>query len=232
MRELVRLREDLKDDRRRAQQRLKSMLLRHGKRPPTRTRGWSQAYERWVRSQRFSEPAAAMAFAHVLATLDPRMAELTSLDRELELVATAPPLSGPVARLRCFRGIDTLSAITVAAEVCDFHRFGGAPSFMAFTGLVPSEHSSGASERRGPITKAGNSHVRRVLVEAAWSYRHHPAVGAKLRRRIEGQPPEVVAYAWRAQLRLCTRFRSLSNTKQQSVVATAVARELSGFVWA
>ncbi len=231
VRELVRLREDLKDDRRRAQQRLKSMLLRHGKRPPTRTRGWSLAYERWVRAQRFEEPAAALAFSHVLATLDARRAELACLDAELERAAQAPPLAGPVLRLRCFRGIDTLSAVTIAAEVCDFHRFETAPSFMAFTGLVPSEHSSGATERRGPITKAGNAHVRRVLVEAAWSYRHHPAVGEKLRRRIHGQPPEVIACAWRAQLRLCSRFRTLSYTKQPGVVATAVARELAGFVW-
>jgi transposase len=112
-------------------------------------------------------------------------------------------LAEPVAILRCLRGIDTLSAVTVAAEVCDFRRFATAPAFMAFTGLVPSEHSSGAVRRQGHITKTGNRHVRRVLVEAAWTYRHRPSVTAALKRSSEAQPPEVIAYCWAAQLRLC-----------------------------
>ena len=108
--------------------------------------------------------------------------------------AETPELAPGVARLRCFRGIDTLSAVTILAEVGDFRRFGSAASFMAFTGLVPSEHSSGLSVHHGSITKTGNAHLRRVLVEAAWAYRHRPAVGQALAKRLEGQPPEVVAY--------------------------------------
>jgi transposase len=115
--------------------------------------------------------------------VDTRRAQLRAIDGEIEAAAGQPPLASQVGRPRCFRGIDTLSATTIAAEVCDFHRFGSATSFMGFTGLVPSEYSSGGSERRGSITKAGNAHLRRVLVEAAWSYRHRPAVGAELRRR-------------------------------------------------
>jgi transposase len=118
--------------------------------------------------------------------------------------------------------------VSITAEVCDFRRF---PSLMAFTGLVPSEHSSGASVHRGPITKTGNAHVRRVLVEAAWSYRHRPAVGINLRRRSEGQPLEVLAYAWAAQCRRHSRFHSIAARKNRNVAVVAVARELAGFIW-
>lgn len=124
-----------------------------------------------------------------------------------------------------------MSAVTIAAEVCDFHRFATATQFMAFTGLIPTEHSSGGTERRGSITKTGNAHLRRVLVEAAWSYRHRPGIGIEHRRRSEGQPPDVRAYAWAAQLRLCARFRSLALRRQHNVAVVAVARELGGFVW-
>lgn len=150
---------------------------------------------------------------------------------EIEAAAKLPPLAESVARLRCLRGIETLSAVTITAEVCDFRRFPGAPSFMAFTGLIPSEHSSGSSVHRGSITKAGNAHLRRVLVEAAWSYRHRPAIGVNLRRRSEGQPPEVLAYAWAAQCRLFSRFHTIAATKNRNVAVVAVARELAGFIW-
>ena len=136
-----------------------------------------------------------------------------------------------VARLRCLRGLDTISAVTIAAEVSDFRRFANAPSFMAFTGLVPLEHSSGHSEHRGPITKTGNRHVRRVLVEAAWTYRHRPNVGRGLSKRHEGHPPEVLAYCWSAQLRLHARYNKLSRRSHRNTAVVAVGRELSGFVW-
>ncbi len=197
VRDLVRVREDLKDDRKRARQRLRSFLLRHGRRHPGSGR-WTLALEAWARSQRFDEPWAQAAYDHLLATEAARTAELRAADARVEQAAMVPPLDEQVARLRCLRGVDTLTAVTIVAEVCDFRRFPTAPSFMSFTGLVPSEHSSGASERRGSITKTGNRHVRRVLVEAAWAYRHRPAIGDKLRRRSEGQPPDVLACAWRA----------------------------------
>jgi len=136
-----------------------------------------------------------------------------------------------VARLRAFRGIDTLTAVTLLCETCDFRRFPSAGSYMAFTGLVPSEHSSGASRRQGSITKTGNAHVRRVLVEAAWAYRYAPAVRGKLRERQIGQPPEVVAYSWAAQCRLHGTYRKIAARKGANKAVVAVARELSGFVW-
>lgn len=231
LRDLVRVREDLKDDRKRARQRLRSFLLRHGRRHDGSGR-WTLAFDAWVRGQRFPDPNAQAAYEYLLATEEARTAELRAADTRLDQAATAPPLDEPVARLRCLRGVDTLTAATIAAEVCDFRRFPTAASFMSFTGLVPSEHSSGPSERRGGITKTGNRHVRRVLVEAAWAYRHRPAVGATLRRRGEGLPPEALACSWRAQLRLHARYRLLAPKKGPQKAVTAVARELAGFVWA
>jgi transposase len=203
LRDLIHVREDLKDDRRRAQQRVKSFLLRQGRRFPGSSKGWSQRFDRWVQAQRFDQVAAQISFDHYLAARSARDAQLDAINAQIDKAATRPPLAEPVAILRCLRGIDTLSAVTVAAEVCDFRRFATAPAFMAFTGLVPSEHSSGAVRRQGPITKTGNRHVRRVLVEAAWTYRHRPSVTAALKRSSEAQPPEVIAYCWAAQLRLC-----------------------------
>jgi transposase len=142
-------------------------------------------------------------------------------------LAFLDPLAEPVARLRAFREIDTLTAVTVTSETCDFRRFASAGSFMAFTGLVPSEHSSGASRHQGSITKTGNAHIRRVLVEAAWAYRYAPAVRDKLRKRQEGQPPEVVAYSWAAQCRLHATYRKLAARKGRNKAVVAVARELS-----
>lgn len=231
LRDLVRVREDLKDDRRKTQHRVKSFLLRQGRRYPGKGRGWTGKYETWVRAQHFEQPAAEAAFRHYVAALDARRVQLEAIGREINDAAKLPPLAQPVAKLRCFRGIDTLSATTIAAEVCDFRRFGSAASFMAFTGLVPSEYSSGGTERRGAITKTGNAHLRRVLVEAAWSYRHRPAIGAELRRRSDGQSPEILAYTWHAQLRLCSRFRQLAGARNRNVAAVAVARELAGFIW-
>jgi transposase len=121
--------------------------------------------------------------------------------------------------------------MTILAETCDFARFGDAGSYMAFTGLVPSEHSSGASRHQGSITKTGNRHIRRVLVESAWAYRHAPAVRGKLRERLEGQPPEVVTYSWAAQCRLNATYRRLAAKKGAHTAVVATARELSGFVW-
>lgn len=154
------------------------------------------------------------------------------MDARIEEVAGQAPLRDAVARLRVLKGIDTLTAATIAAEVGDFAQFPRASSFMAFVGLVPGEHSSGATERRGSITKAGNAHVRRVLVESAWAYQHRPAVGAVMRRRQEGLPSALIGFSWSAQLRLHAKYRKLLMTKPKNVAVTAVARELAGFVWA
>jgi transposase len=232
VRDLVRTREDIKGERRRAVQRLKSFLLRSGCRYPGRAQGWSQPYENWLRSLTLEQPCAQETLDLLIATAQARHAELRSLDRRIDELGADPQLAHAVSRLRALKGIDTLTAVTIAVEIGDFAQFPRASSFMAFIGLVPGEHSSGQTERRGEITKAGNAHVRRVLVEAAWAYQHRPAVGAVMRRRQEDLPPALVAFSWSAQQRLHAKYRRLSVTKPKTVAVTAVARELAGFVWA
>jgi len=162
-----------------------------------------------------------------------RLAALKLLDAELRDIAHRPPFAPVVARLCALRGIAELSALTIAVEVGDFRRFGSAPAFMAFVGLVPSEYSSGERRSQGPITKAGNAHLRRVLVEAAWHARRRPNVGPALAKRLTGQPPEVLAIAASSQRRLHDRYwRLVERRKPSNVAVVAVARELSGFCWA
>ena len=162
-----------------------------------------------------------------------REAELASLEAELLPWAAREPLAGPVARLGCYRGIAELGALTLAAEVVDWRRFPAARAFMGYTGLVPSEYSSGEKTRRGHITKAGSEPVRTALIEAAWAYRHAPAIGAGLRRRQYGASPETLARSWKAQRRLHDRYQHLLHAgKAGPEAAVAVARELAGFVWA
>jgi transposase len=229
-RDLVRVREDLKEDRRRVIQRIKAFVLRHGQRFPN-PRGFSARHEAFARSLRFDPPQAQAAFDQLLAAYDTRTIQLRSVDQQLAEMAETPPLAEVVVRLRTLRGIDTLSAVIIAAEVCDLRQFRDARAFMAYCGLVPSEHSSGERTRRGSITKTGNAHLRRILVEAAWAYRHRPHIGAPLGRRQQGQPPEVIAYSWRAQLRLHQRFRRIAAAKNRNIAVVAVARELAGFIW-
>lgn len=231
IRDLIRVREDLKADRRRAIQRLKAFLLRSGLRYPHKTTGWSGAFETWVSGRSLEQPCAKQALDHLLASVQTRHTQLRALDQRIDELSSSSMLADPVARLRALKGIDTLAAATITAEVGDFACFPRAASFMAFTGLVPAEHSSGERTRRSSITKTGNQHVRRILVESAWAYRHRPLVGYKLRRRQEGLPAELIAYSWSAQLRLNARYRKLAETKQANVAITAVARELAGFVW-
>lgn len=175
LRDLVRAREHLKDDRRRAQQRVKSFLLRRGRRFSGGTRGWTKRFDEWVRSQRFDDPAAQLTFRHYRSTRDLRTTQLGQIDAELDRAAEHPPLLEPVARMRCLRGIDTLSAATIQAEVCDFRRFATASAFMGFTGLVPSEHSSGA--RTGQIRLGTDARPNRDLngrPRAGVDTRRHP----------------------------------------------------------
>ena len=231
IRDLVRLREDLKQDVLRARHRLAKFLLRHGR--IYEGHNWSGAHTVWLNAQEFSHPAEKSTFSHYRTALDLRLAQLAGLERELEAYLSGPPFGEMISRLVCLRGISHLSALTIASEVVDFARFASPQEFAAFVGLVPSEYSSGKSERRGSITKTGNAHIRRVLVEAAWHYRHHPAVGANLYRRSQGQPPEVLAAAWQAQVRLCGRYQRLTKRGKRSAVAVvAVARELADAVCA
>jgi transposase len=158
--------------------------------------------------------------------------QLNALDMEIERYAQRPPYRETVEALQCLRGVKTLTAMTLVTEIGDVQRFRSPRALMAWTGLIPSERSSGDRERRGPITKSGNGHVRRVLVEAAWNHRHRPGADLILKRRRLGRPPEIVGMAVKAQHRLVKKFCRLQHRKHLNVAVTAVARELAGFVWA
>ena len=165
--------------------------------------------------------------------LTARDGELAAIEADLAGWYGRAPFADQVRRLAAYRGVDRLAALTLASEVCDWRRFGRAGAFMGFTGLVPSEYSSGQSTRRGHLTKAGNAHLRTQLVESAWAYRHRPLIGEALRRRHQGVPADTLARSWAAQQRLCGRFRRMAERKNvKSVVAAAIARELAGFLWA
>jgi transposase len=232
-RDLLRCREDIRADLLRARHRLSKFLLRHGRRFTGGKKAWSQRHATWLREQRWPLPALEQTHQAYLRTIDEAVARLRTVEEDMRELLHLEPLQARIERLRCFRGIDDLTALTIAAELGDPRRFASAPRAMAFVGLVPSEHSSGTKQARGAITKTGNAHVRRVLVEAAWHYRHRPFVGRALRRRQEGAPAAAIAQAWTAQQRLHRRYHRLtSRRKPPSLVNTAVARELTGFVWA
>jgi transposase len=178
-------------------------------------------------------PRSEQTHRAYVRAVDEAVGRLQAVELELRDLLTLESLRDRVARLRCFRGIDDLTALTGAAELADARRFPTAPSTMAFVGLVPSERSSGTKQARGAITKTGNAHLRRVLVEAAWHYRHHPLLGRSLTQRQQGAPAGVVEQAWSAQHRLHRRYRRLAaRGKPKQLIVTAVARELTGFLWA
>jgi transposase len=232
VRDLCRTRADMVEDLTRARNRLGKFLLRHG-RPWRGGSTQTHAYQAWLRSQRFDHPAMTQTFDHYLAVVEVRNAQLDAVEADLAGWCARPPLDWQVTRLAAYRGVTRLGALTLAAEVCDWRRFATASQFMGFCGLVPSEYSSGNSTHRGRLTKAGNAHLRRQLVEAAWAYQHRPAVGVELARRQHGLDPAVVARARAAQQRLSGRFRALAARKNtKSIVAAAIARELAGFLWA
>lgn len=231
-RDLLRCREDIRADLLRARHRLSKFLLRHG-RCFTETKAWSKRHGVWLRAQTWPLPALEQTHQAYLRTVDEAVARLLTVEQDLRALLDLEPLRARVHRLRCFRGIDDLTALTIAAELGDPRRFPTAPSTMAYVGLVPSEHSSGTKRARGAITKTGNAHLRRVLVEAAWHYRHKPFVGAAIRRRQRGAPALAIAQAWTAQQRLHRRYhRFAARGKPSQLIITAVARELTGFVWA
>ena len=232
-RDLLRCREDIRADLLRARHRLSKFLLRHGRRFTGTKKAWSKRHDAWLRAQTWPIAALDQTQRAYLRAVDEAVARLRAVETDLQALLTLEPLRARVERLRCFRGIDDLTALTIAAELGDPRRFPSAPSTMAFVGVVPSEHSSGTKRARGAITKTGNAHLRRVLVEAAWHYRHHPFVGAALRHRQEGAPEAAKVRAWAAQQRLHRRYRLLANRgKPKQHIVTAVARELTGFVWA
>ena len=232
VRDLCRARADMVVDRTRARQRLGKFLLRHG-RAWRGGENWAMKHQAWMTAQRFDDKALEATFAHYRATLEAREAAVEAIEADLVAWCSLPPFAEAVARLAAYRGVTHLGALHLASEVCDWRRFPTAGSFMAFTGLTPSEYSSGERTRRGHITHAGNVHLRTQLVESAWAYKSRPSLGVGLRRRQVGAPAETLTRAWRAQLRLSGRFRRLDERKgNRSVVVTAIARELAGFIWA
>jgi len=232
VRDLCRAREDAKQDLTRCRHRVTKFLLRKGLRYG-QGRAWTQGHRRWLWSLELEHRAAQATLEDYLLGIQQVETRLRELDRVIAEIAHTEPYRDQVGWLRCFRGIDTLTAMIILSELHGFRRFRSARQLMAYLGLVPSEHSSGESIRRGGITKTGNGHVRRILVEAAWHYRHKPAVGATLRKRREGQPPHVIATADRAMQRLHRRYwRFLSLGKPSQKATTAAARELVGFLWA
>lgn len=231
VRDLCRAREDAREDQMRCRHRLSKMLLRRGLIYRGRT-NWGRAHRLWLDALRFEDRVDQAVLDDYLLAIDQLADRLKALSQKVEELSREAPYAEPVAALRCFRGIDTVTAMTIVAELHTFGRFASPRGLMAFLGLVPSEHTSGASKRQGGITKAGNSHVRRVLIEAAWNYRHRPGTAA-LKKRREGQSSRVIAIADRAMTRLYRRYSRMTSARVPAPkAAVAVARELVGFIWA
>jgi transposase len=232
LRDLVRAREDAVEVAREAKQRLKAFVLRHGLRYRGRA-GWTIPYRRWLAGLTMPEPAPQIALQEYLATVDEAEQRVVRLTEQLRHLVPDWRWAPVVGALQALRGVSFITATGLVAEIGDVRRFTRAPELMSYLGLVPSERSSGPSTRRGRITKAGNAHARRLLAEAAWAYRGIPRIGRVLQQRQEHVPASIRQLAWKAQLRLCGRFRRLNaRGKPRVVIATAIARELAGFVWA
>jgi transposase len=236
LRDLVRAREAAKKDQLRARHRLNKFLLRHGRRPSVGGKGWTVNYLEWVKRdvhfEQMAQEATLLDYLHEVEHVAARIARLEGAISEA-VKSAPPPMRAVIEALQSLRGIAHISAVTVVAELGKLSRFARAQQLMGYGGIVAREHSSGEHTRRGRITKTGNAHLRRVVVEAAWAYRHRPAVGATLRKRQENVSEEVKEIAWKAQQRLCGRYRKLlAKGKNKGVVVTAVGRELLGFIWA
>ncbi len=231
VRDLCRARDDAREDLQRCRHRLGKLLLRRGLHYPGRN--WTRGHRAWIAGLTWTQPAERVVVDDYLLAIDHLEARLGELDARLGEIAETDPYREPVGWLRCFRGIDTLTAILVLGELHDFRRFPSPRALMAYLGLVPGEDSTGEKQRRGRITRTGNALVRRLLVETAWHYQHRPSIGVALTRRRKGQPGRVIAIADKAQQRLCRRFRRLAeHHKPTPKIAVAIARELAGFLWA
>ena len=230
VRDYVRAREDVRQDQSRARQQLGKFLLRKGYLYDGSA--WTQRHDKWLRSLDFRSKIEENTFDAYLARVREQTEKLHEMDRVIEELSTCEPYAERVAKLRCFRGIDTLTAMNFVAEVGDFSRFPSANSFMSFLGITPSEHSSGGHRRQGAITKSGNKQLRRLLIEASWHYKHKPVVAGKVRKRREGQPQESLRVADKAMKRLYKKYHKLTDKgKEKKVAIVAVARELAGFIW-
>ena len=234
LRDLVRAREDVRGDLMRARHRLGKLLLRHDVRYDGASDNWTTRHRDWLGRVELADRGAQVTLLDYLGAIDALVVRRDSLEATIAELVPGSPWATTVARLRCLRGIDTLSAIGLCAEIGDFTRFERPNQLASYLGLVPSEHSSGERRRHGAITKTGSRHARRLLVEAAWHYRRAPRVGRPLAARHAGQNPAVIAIAWKAQQRLHHTWRRLNHQrgKRATITAVAVARELTGFCWA
>jgi transposase len=231
-RDLVRCIEDLRGDLMRARHRLSKFLLRRGYRYQD-GQAWTPRHARWLRGLAFEELCAQATFADYCAGVELLAGRRATLVSTLEQAVPDCSQAATIARLRCFRGIETLTAAGVCAEIGSFERFPRPTMVSGFLGIVPSEQTSDTKRRQGSITKAGSGHARRLLVEAAQHYRKPPAISQTLARRQHGQDPRVIEIAWRAQQRLHQRWQHLHTHRRKpaGVVAIAVARELAAFLW-
>jgi transposase len=231
MRDMARARLDAVHSLRRARQQLSGFLLRQGchyGRP-----AWTKLYRRWLAGLKFEQAVNHIVLEDYIAAVEAAEARRDRLTTQIQAMLPGWRLAPVVAALQTMRGMALVTAATLITELGDLSRFANPRQLMAYLGLVPSEHSSGASVRRGGITKAGNGAARRLLIEAAWSYRFPARISRELLLRQENQPKPIRDIAWKGQLRLCARYRKLARTgKPANVVTTAIARELTGFVWA
>ncbi|MBS7707973.1 IS110 family transposase [Chelatococcus asaccharovorans] len=231
MRDLVRARAAAVETQRVHRQQVSSFMLKHGRVFP-RPKAWSMRYLRWLQEQRFDHPAHQIALQEMVEAVRTSKERVQRLEAAIEEFVPQWSLAPVVQALQALRGVDLIVAVTFVSEIGDLNRFDNPRQLMAYLGLVPSERSTGETVRRGSITKAGNGRVRHMLVESAWTYRHPPKVGKAKLYKLEQTSPRVREIAWKAQARLTARYRALSaKGKKTTIVCTAIARELVGFMW-
>jgi transposase len=232
LRDLVRARDAVRSDLMRARHRLSKLLLRHGIRFDD-GQAWTDRHRQWLAAVTLDWPAAQATLLDARGAIDALAHRRDQLEREIVGLLPACPWATQVGWLRCLRGVDTLTAVGLCAEIGDFERFARAEQLMSYVGLVPSEASTGQQRRLGSITKTGSGHARRLLIEAAWHYRKTPAIGKALTDRQHDQPPEAIAISWSAQRRMHRTWTRLeTRAKRRTIIAVAAARELTGFCWA
>ena len=230
MRDLVRARAAAVASTRAARQQLLGFLLRHGRRFAGRP--WSRTHRAWLAGQHFAHPAQQIVLQDLIETVDTAAERVARLTQQIEAQVTEWSLAPLVTALQAMRGVALVVAVTLVAELGELSRFASPAQLMAYVGLVPAEHSSGAKTRRGGLTKTGNSEVRKMLIEAAWTYRRPARISEPKQRKVAAVPKPVREIAWKAQVRLCARYRRLATGKPLQVVVTAIAREMLGFIWA
>lgn len=233
LRDLLRCREDLRIDLARSRQRLHSFLLRHGLKYISGKKHWTLSHKKWLSTLRFENTYLNECFSLYWRRVEELSLQLKGMDEQVEAIAHEVPYAESVSKLMCLKGLGALTALSLVCEVGDFKRFNSAGAFMSFLGLVPQERSSGSSRWQGAITKCGNSHLRRLLIESSWSYRYVSSASVRLEEKRKGQDAAVVIYAQKATKRLEKKYRQMTikGNKNSKVAITAVARELSGFIW-